>query len=53
MALTFMFLALIIVLLGITHEEKLIAFEDKIWSYVADRIGYIAAKIYLTFKKER
>lgn len=44
---------LVLILIGIWHEEKLIAFEDKLWAHIADRIGYIAAKIYLGIKKVR
>lgn len=43
---TFLFLALIAILFGIIHEEKLIAFED----WLADRIGYIAARVVIWFR---
>ena len=42
-------IALPLILTGIWHEEKLIAFED----WLADRIGYIIAKTYLKVKKMR
>ena len=45
--------ALTLILTGIWHEEKLIAFEEKLWDFIADRIGWLAAQIYLKFKKER
>lgn len=53
MTLTLIFLALIIVLFALIHEEKLIAFEDKVWGYVADRLGWLAAQVYLKLKKKR
>ena len=43
---TIPFLAFIAILFGIIHEEKLIAFED----WIADRIGYIAAKVVIWFR---
>ncbi len=46
-------LAFALVLVGIWHEEKLIAFEDKIWDVVADRLGYIAARIVIAFRKRK
>ena len=42
-----LFVALIAILFAIIHEEKLIALED----WIADRIGFIAAKIYIFCKK--
>lgn len=41
---------LVLILIGIWHEEKLIAFEDKLWAHIADRIGYIVEKIYIKAK---
>ena len=38
-----------VILFAIIHEEKLIDLED----WLADRIGYIAAKVYLSVKKVR
>lgn len=38
-----------VILFAIIHEEKLIDLED----WLADRIGYIAAKIYLGVTKVR
>lgn len=49
----FMVLALALILTGIWHEEKLIAFEEKLWDFIADRIGYIAARVYVTFRKKK
>ncbi len=49
----FLTLALALILVGIWHEEKLIAFEEKAWDFIADRIGYIAARVYLTFRKKK
>jgi hypothetical protein len=42
-------ISLAVILFAIIHEEKFIAFED----WCADRIGYIAAKVYLSIKKMR
>ena len=42
-----LFVALIAILFAIIHEEKLIALED----WIADKIGFIAAKIYIFCKK--
>ena len=50
---TILTIALALVLVGIWHEEKLIAFEDKIWDVVADRLGYIAARIVIAFRKKK
>ena len=38
-----------VILFAIIHEEKLIDVEE----WLADRIGYIAAKVYLSVKKVR
>lgn len=46
-------LALALLLVGIWHEEKLIAFEDKVWDVIADRLGYIAARIVIAFRKKK
>ncbi|MBQ5825135.1 MAG: hypothetical protein IIW48_10075 [Clostridia bacterium] len=42
-------ISLVVILIAIIHEEKLIDLED----WLADRIGYIAAKVYLSVKKVR
>jgi hypothetical protein len=42
-------ICLAVICLAIAHEEKFVAFED----WCADRIGYIAAKVYLSVKKAR
>lgn len=42
-------ISLAVILFAIIHEEKLIDLED----WLADRIGYIAAKVYLSIKKMR
>ncbi len=49
----FLTLALALILVGIWHEEKLIAFEERLWDFLADRIGYIAARVYVTFRKKK
>ena len=38
-----------VILFAVIHEEKLIDLED----WLADRIGYIAAKVYFSVKKVR
>ena len=40
-------ISLAVICLAVANEEKFIAFED----WCADRIGYVAAKIYLSVKK--
>lgn len=42
-------ISLVVILFAIILEEKLIDLED----WLADRIGYIAAKVYLSIKKMR
>lgn len=42
-------ISLAVILFAIIHEEKLIDLEE----WLADRIGYIAAKVYLSVKKVR
>ena len=42
-------ISIAVVCIAIANEEKFIAFED----WCADRIGYVAAKIYLGVKKAR
>ncbi len=41
--------ALALILTGIWHEEKLIAFEDRI----ADRIGYLIAQVIIRHRKKK
>ena len=45
--------ALVLILIGIWHEEKIIAFEDRAWEYIKGRTAYVVAKIYLGVKKVR
>ena len=42
-------IALALILTGIWHEEKLIAFEDR----VADRIGYHIAQVIIRHRKKK
>jgi|GEM_PF-4966026 len=42
-------IALVLILAGILHEEKLIAFEDR----VADRIGYHIAQVIIRYRKKK
>lgn len=46
-------LAFALILTGVWYEKKLIAFEDRLWDFISDRIGYIAARIYVTFRKKK
>lgn len=41
--------ALVLILAGILHEEKLIAFEDRL----ADRIGYCIAQVIIRYRKKK
>ena len=45
-------LAFALVLVGIRHEEKLIAFEDKVAEFVLDRTAYYIAKIIVAYRKK-
>ena len=42
-------IALVLILTGILHEEKLIAFEDRL----ADRIGYHIAQVIIRHRKKK
>ena len=42
-----LFISLIVILFAVIHEEKFIALED----WIADRIGFIAAKIFIFCKE--
>ena len=44
-------IALPLILIGILYEEKLIAFEAKLWDIIADRIGYVLAQIYIKCRR--
>ena len=46
-------LALALILVGIWYEEKLIAFEDRLWDYIADRIGYYAAQVVIWHRRRK
>lgn len=46
-------LALALVLVGIWHEEKLIAFEDRLSDYICDRIGYYAAQVVIWHRRRK
>ena len=39
------------ILTGIWYEEKLIAFEDRLWEYIKDRIAYLIAKVIIWYRK--
>lgn len=44
-------IALVLILVGIWHEEKLIAFEEKIFEYIKDRIAWCIAQIILWYRR--
>jgi hypothetical protein len=44
-------IALVLILFGIWHEEKLIALEDKMYEYICDRIGYYIAKVIIAYRR--
>ncbi len=46
---TIPFLAFVVILFGIIHEEKLIAFED----WLADRIGWLAAQVVIKYRRRK
>ncbi|MBQ8026570.1 MAG: hypothetical protein IJ261_00475 [Clostridia bacterium] len=46
-------LALALILVGIWHEEKLIAFENRVADYISDRIGYHIAQIIIRNRKRK
>ncbi len=46
-------LLLALVLVGIWFEERLIAFESKVYDRFCDRIGYVAAKIYISHRNRK
>ena len=45
--------AIALILVGIWHEEKLIAFERKIADFVSDRIGYCIAQVIIHHRKRK
>jgi hypothetical protein len=44
-------IALVLILLGIWHEEKLIAFEDRLWEHIKDRIAYCIAQVIIAYRR--
>ncbi len=46
-------IALVLVLIGIWHEEKLIAFEDELWERIKDRIVYTGARVIVWHKNRK
>ena len=44
-------IALVLILIGIWHEEKLIAFEERLWDVIADRIGYALAQVVICYRR--
>ncbi len=50
---TFLFAAIVLCAVCVWYNDKLVAFEKKVYEVACDRIGYIAAKIYLGVTKVR
>lgn len=46
-------IALVLVLIGIWHEEKLIAFEAELWERVKDRTLYSLAHVVVWHKNRK
>jgi hypothetical protein len=46
-------IALALVLIGIWHEDKLIAFEDELWERIKDRIAYAGAHVVVWYKNKK
>ncbi len=46
-------IALIIILVMIWHEEKIIAFEERLSDKIADRIGYYIAQVILWYRRTK
>lgn len=43
--------ALVLILFGIWHEEKLIAFENRLWEFIKDRIAYCIAQVIISYRR--
>lgn len=46
-------IALVLVLIGIWHEEKLIAFEAELWERIKDRVLYYCAHVIVWYKNRK
>ena len=46
-------IALALVLIGIWHEEKLIAFEAELWERIKDRVLYCLAHIVVWYRNKK
>ena len=46
-------IALVLILVGIWHEEKLIAFENELWERVKDRIAYTGARVIVKHRNRK
>lgn len=46
-------IALVLILIGIWHEDKLIAFEDELWEQVKDRTAYTVAHVVAWYRNKK
>ena len=53
LSITLSAIATVLVLVGIWHEEKLIAFENALWERVKDRAAYAGAHIIVWYKNRK
>lgn len=53
LSITLSAIALVLVLIGIWHEEKLIAFENALWERVKDRVLYSLAHIVVWYRNRK
>lgn len=45
--------AIVLCAVCVWYNDKLVAFEKKVYEVACDRIGYIAAKIYVAYRRHR
>ena len=50
---TFLFAAIVLCAVGVWHNDKLVGFEKKIYEFACDRIGYIAAMVYVKYRRRK
>lgn len=50
---TFLFAAIVLCAVGVWHNDKLVVFEKKIYEFACDRIGYIAAIVYVRYRRRK
>lgn len=46
-------IALVLILIGIWHEEKLIAFEAELWERIKDRVLYCLAHVVAWYRNKK